>query len=96
MIQHPLRVALLMVFVFATAGCGLFEPVPGDENKRQGGRPPQTGTNIPRKMSDSVKPAKSEKKTKAPKAKPSPKPKRERPKPAGKVDDDFVTRGGFR
>ena len=59
-------------------------------------RPAQTGTYIPRIERAAAKAAEREKSAKAPKATPTPKPKREKPKAPGKVDEDFVTRGGFR
>ena len=96
MIQHWLRVTVLLAFVSATAGCGLFEPPPVTKRTVRAGRPPQTGTNIPRQTSDSAQQAKRDKKAKPAKPTPTPKPKRERAKPAEKVDEDFVTRGGFR
>ena len=99
MIVHSLRVAVLLAFVSVTVGCALLQPPPADKKgAREVRRPAQTGTYISRTERESAKAEKAEKKAKttAAKATPTPKPKRERPKPPGKVDDDFVTRGGFR
>jgi hypothetical protein len=97
MMQQSLRFALLLAFASAMVSCALVQPEAGKKGTRQAGRPPQTGTNIPRLAArTSKKSEKRDKKQKAAKATPTPKPKRERPKAAEKVDEDFVTRGGFR
>jgi cytochrome c biogenesis protein ResB len=98
MIVQWFRAILLLAFVSLSVGCALLEPPKDKKETRETRRRAQTGSNIPRSTPASAKAAKSEKKAKPPKAKatPTPKPKRERAKPAGKVDKDFVTRGGFR
>ena len=97
MIPHFLPALALVALVFAAAGCGVVQPPQQDKKgTREVRRPAQTGTYISRTERASEKAAERENKGKAPKATPTPKPKRERPKPAGKVEDDFVTRGGFR
>jgi hypothetical protein len=97
MIPHCVRAVVLLAFVSAMVGCGVIQP-PRQEKKGtdQVRRPAQTGTYISRTERASAKAAERKKKAKAPKATPTPKPKREKPKDPGKVDEDFVTRGGFR
>jgi hypothetical protein len=97
MIPYCLRTVVLVAFVSATAGCGVVQP-PSQEKKgtREVRRPAQTGTYISRTERVPAKAGDRQKKVKAPKATPTPKPKREKPKKPGKVDEDFVTRGGFR
>jgi hypothetical protein len=96
MIQHWLRAVLLVAFLSASVGCALVQPPADKKETRQVRRPAQTGTYIPRDVPERSEQAKRQKKAKQPKPEPTPKRKRERAKPAGKVDEDFVTRGGFR
>ena len=96
MIQQWLRFTLLLVFVSGSVGCELLEkPLTSGNQLQSSGRPPQTGTNIPRGITD--KPQTSEKTTKKtkPKSTPTPTPK-EKKKAQEEADEDFVTRGGFR
>jgi hypothetical protein len=86
------RFALLLAFVCTSIGCGAVKTEPTNKRTRTAGRPPQTGTNIPRSQQGTTASAKRQAKSKAPKAA---KPKRERPAKR-EVDEDFVTRGGFR
>ena len=97
MIQQWLRFTLLLVFVSGSVGCELLEkPLTSGNQLQSSGRPPQTGTNIPRGTTD--QPATAEKPAKKSKPKPTPKPtpKQEKKKAQEEADEDFVTRGGFR
>jgi hypothetical protein len=95
MIPHCLRVLVLAAFVSAAVGCA-FQPPEEKKETREVRRPAQTGTYIPRIMPVRSERSERTKNRRKPKAEATPKPKRERAKPAGKVDEDFVTRGGFR
>ena len=86
------RFVLLLAVVCTSVSCAVFKPEPGNKRTRTAGRPPQTGTNIPRSQSANAASTKRQAKPKAPKPA---KPKRERPAKR-EVEDDFVTRGGFR
>jgi outer membrane biosynthesis protein TonB len=102
--QYLSRVALLLAAVFVFVGCESLKPDPTSKRKGANTRSTQTGTNIPRAFrsdsrtartrADKPKP-KKEKKAAQPKPTPTPKPKREKPA-RGPVDEDVVTRGGFR
>ena len=95
MILNWLRVAVLLAFVSFTIGCGSPQPRAADKPAaREVRRPPQTGSYIPRITP--LKTQATDRKSRSPKPKPNSTPKRERAKPEGKVDEDFVTRGGFR
>jgi hypothetical protein len=87
-----LRFALLLAFVCTSVGCGGLKPEPSSKRAQAAGRAPQTGTNIPRSLPGRDASARRQAKAKAPKAA---KPQRERPAKR-EVDEDFVTRGGFR
>ena len=86
--KHPwFRYALLLAFVWTSVGCGAFKPEASNKRARTAGRAPQTGTNIPRFFPRVTT-------TRPEKAKTA-KPERKRPAKRD-VDEDFVTRGGFR
>ena len=95
MIQQWLRFALLLVFVSGSVGCELLEkPLTSGNQLQSSGRPPQTGTNIPRDLTNTSGAAEKPAKTaKSKPAKPKPEQKKKAPEEA---DEDFVTRGGFR
>jgi hypothetical protein len=98
------RVALLVAILFTVAGCQAVRPDPQSQRK---GRPTQrqlqTGTNIPRAVPTRTESrqtrnrAESEARRARPKASPTPKPTPKPRRPArGPVDEDVITRGGFR
>lgn len=96
-----LGLALLSVLALGSGGCASSRPAqPGLTSRDSNSRPPQTGTNIPRRIRDGAGDPreKSRRTVKSKPAKEKSRPAKEKAKKPARteVDEDVVIRGGFR
>ena len=85
--------AFLAAVALVAAGCGSTSLVPAPSTGNPNARPPQTGTNIPRRIQEPAPETRSEKPPADKAARAKTKPARTA-KPA--VKEEVITRGGFR